>query len=517
LQPWLRTDVSDFPDFAVPWACPNRTGGAGWTVEVAAEHMAEDEAVQRARQHAGVREAVLSGDDRAADGGDTPREIVSESWQRSLAALIDPEHGEPALIYEHREVGRIREGHRLAAVIPMLRDTLVSIADQAMHMMIVTDAQGHILWREGQRDVLRKADPVGLVEGFRWTEDSIGTNAMGTALAADRAVQIHSAEHLVRTYHSWTCAASPVHDPETGEVVGVVDVTGPVRTFHPTTLALVVAAARLAEAYLAADLAARDERLLARNLPHLAGLGGAPGALLAPGGRVLVAQPDGWLPARVELPQAGDRVELGEAGVAIVEPLAEGWLLRLHRAAARSRRVLALPFLGASRPVACLDGQPVRLTARHAELLAVLALHPDGRTADELATALYGDAGKAVTARAEMHRLRTVLVAGVLRTLPYRLQARVDADFLDVRAMLADGRVRERRRRTGVRCCPARRRPRCARSASCCTRRCGAPCSAAGTSTRCGRSRTPPTAATTPSSHSGCCAHCRSTTTARPS
>ncbi len=396
--------------------------------------------VRRARDLADIREAVLRGD----QGPTPPRDIVSDSWRRSLAAMIDPERSGPRLVYEHGEVSRIRADHPLAMALPVLRETLVSIADEAMHMMIVTDAYGHILWREGQRDVLRKAEPIGLVEGFRWTEDSIGTNAMGTALAAGKAVQIHSAEHLVRTYHSWTCAACPVHDPETGDVIGVVDVTGPVRTFNPTTLALVVAAARLAEGHLEAELALRDERLLARNLPHLAGLRGEPGALLTPGGRVLAAQPLGLLPARVALPPAGDRVDLGEVGQGTVEPLAGGWLLRLDGGATRPpRAVLALSFLGVARPVVCVDGRTVRLSMRHAELLTMLALHPEGRTADELATALYGDAGKEVTVRAEIHRLGVALKPVVLRTLPYRLQATVDADFLDVRAMLEDGRVRE--------------------------------------------------------------------------
>ncbi|MFC4946781.1 GAF domain-containing protein [Pseudonocardia sp. GCM10023141] len=395
--------------------------------------------VQRARDLARVREAVLSGD----HGGPAPRELISDSWERSLAARVDPERGDPPRIYEHTEVGRIRSGHPLAAVLPLLRDTLVSIADEAMHMMIVTDAQGHILWREGQRDVLRTAERVGLVEGTRWAEDSIGTNAMGTALAADRAVQIHSAEHLVRTYHSWTCAACPIHDPDTGSVIGAVDVTGPVRTFHPTTIALVIAAARLAEGHLATQLAMRDERLLARNLPHLAGLRDEPGALLAPGGRVLAAQPMGWLPSHVTLPTAGDRVTLGEIGEGLLEPLAEGWLLRLRHSTARPRAVLALPFLGTARPLACLDGRPLRLTLRHAELLTMLALHPEGLTADEMATALHGDTGKTVTVRAEVHRLRVALGAAALRTQPYRLEARVDADFLAVRSAIADGRVRD--------------------------------------------------------------------------
>ena len=74
------------------------------------------------------------------------------------------------------------------------------------------------------------------------------------------------------------------------------------------------------------------------------------------------------------------------------------------------------------------DGAPRRSAGagssrRHAELLTVLALHPDGRTADELAAALHGDAGKSVTVRAEVHRLRAAIGGGVLRTQPYRLAA----------------------------------------------------------------------------------------------
>ena len=133
-----------------------------------------------------------------------PRRVVAASWRRSLAARVDPEHGAPSLVYEHAEVAQVRAGHPLTGVLPLLRDTLVTIADEAMHMMIVTDAQGRILWREGRRDVLRRGERVGLVEGTLWSEESIGTNAMGTALAADQAVQIHAAEHLVRTYHRWT-------------------------------------------------------------------------------------------------------------------------------------------------------------------------------------------------------------------------------------------------------------------------------------------------------------------------
>ncbi len=399
--------------------------------------------MERAAVLARVRDAVLAG----GNGEVEPREVVSDSWRRSLAAHVDPDHGAPAHVFDDGELDALRESHPLAPVLPILRTTLLEIADEAMHVMIVTDASGHILWREGAAGMLHIADDVELAEGFRWSEDSAGTNAMGTTLASGTPVQIHSSEHLVAQYHRFTCAAATIHDPDSGEAVGAVDLTGPVRTFHPSTLALVSAAAKLAENHLATRQAIRDERLRTKNLPHLAGLGESPGALLSPAGRVLAATPHGWIDERVQLPGAGDRIVLGERGEGVLEPLAEGWLLRLERTSAvRHRATLALPFLGTSRPVARLDGRPVRLGARHAELLALLAMHPEGLTADALAGELYGDRGNPVTVRAEMHRLRALLEnapngTGAVRTGPYRLEARVDADFLTVRDAVRAGRL----------------------------------------------------------------------------
>ena len=48
----------------------------------------------------------------------------------------------------------------------------------------------------------------------------------------------------------WTCAGAPVTDPRDGRLLGVVDVSGPLDTMHPATLALVDSVAQLAEAEL---------------------------------------------------------------------------------------------------------------------------------------------------------------------------------------------------------------------------------------------------------------------------
>ncbi len=367
-----------------------------------------------------------------------PRPLVAESWERSLAAAVDPDLDAPPVVISNELLESLRDQHPLRAVLPILRQTLTTIADEASHIMIVTDAQGLILWREGAADVRRQADRIALSEGAIWAEDAIGTNGMGTALAADQPVQIHSAEHLVRRIHAWTCAAAPVHDPDTGKLVGAVDVSGPLRTVHPAMMALVTAAAQLAEGQLRVRMAAADEQLRARNMRHLIALGDAPGALLTPTGRVLAVQPLAWLPNRLEIAAGADRVELGDGREAVVEQLDEGYLLRIPGPVRRTRASLRLRLLG-GKPSAVVRGREIPLTLRRAEVLALLLLHPAGLTAEQLMLQLYGDEGNPTTVRAEMHRLRNLLGEGILDTKPYRILADASGDVTDVQASLRSG------------------------------------------------------------------------------
>ncbi|HEX7303295.1 GAF domain-containing protein [Lentzea sp.] len=363
--------------------------------------------------------------------------MISASWQRSLAANVDPDLHTAPTVFAADELPDLRERHPLHPSLPVLRETLLGFAEEAGHIMIVTDAQGHILWCEGSKDTRGIAEDVGLAEGTLWSEGAAGTNGMGTALALNSPVTVHSAEHLVRTYHHWTCAASPIRDPDSGTTIGVVDLSGPISTVHPSMVALVSASARLAESEMLARMHARDEALRARNMRHLIALRGEPGALLSPSGRVVAVEPYGLLPARVDV--SCGRVLLDDGREAVLEPLAEGYLLHVPRQRHVRRSVLSLSFL-LPEPRVVLDGREVPISSRHAEILCALTLH--GRlSAGQLALRLYGERGNPTTVRAELHRLRAQLGPDVLATRPYRLTADVEADFLAARSALADGDV----------------------------------------------------------------------------
>ena len=61
-------------------------------------------------------------------------------------------------------------------------------------------------------------------------------------LTLDRPVQVFATEHYCINSHKWTCSGAPIHDPD-GDLIGVIDMTGPYLNANPHTLGMVAAAA----------------------------------------------------------------------------------------------------------------------------------------------------------------------------------------------------------------------------------------------------------------------------------
>ncbi|TYB56368.1 GAF domain-containing protein [Nonomuraea sp. PA05] len=368
---------------------------------------------------------------------ESPRHLIKASWRRSLDAGIDPEGKSAPLVCDPASIRDIRAAHPLQPLLPLLAQTLSGLADEAGHIMIVTDGDGRVLWREGNHAVLSSADHIGLAAGHQWGEQNVGTNGIGTALATGRPVHVYSEEHLMRVLHIWSCSAAPITDPDSGRVIGCVDVSGTARTLHPATVALVAATAKLAETQLALRMHERDERLRRRY----EALRGRPGILLSSTGRVISGDPAGDLGERVHLggpflpvtERSGRRLPLRDGTAALLEPFADGYLLRPTPTAAPPS--LTLSLLGEGNPTAAIGDDERPLSLRHAEILALLTLHPHGLTAEQLSFHLYGDAGNPVTIRAEIHRLRGQL-GEAIAAKPYRLACPVEADFMKVRRLL---------------------------------------------------------------------------------
>jgi hypothetical protein len=394
---------------------------------------------------AGLEPAVAAGDDPrqfaavlhavydAAMAGDKPparpRQVISDSWDRVLDAGVDPDHGSLRNRIGTAEVAARRSESGLHAVLDELTRGLDAVIADGDNILVVADAHGHVLWRSGANRVLHRADRLGFVEGACWAEDAVGTNAIGTALQSGRAVQVFSAEHFVRTHHTWTCAGAPIRNPRTGSVLGVVDVSGPAATIHPTTLALVDTVARLAESQL------RDHHR--RVLDQLRSV--AAPILARTAGPAIAVDTDGWVAAvesvaprsRLTIPRQlhPGRAHLTDLGECDVEPLPGGWLIRLADATRPSRRTrvsIDSDDAGTLIRVSGAAGSWThRPSPRHDQILRVLAAHPGGLSAAALSTSLFGVDDRTITVRAEISRLRRRF-GGLLAANPYRFSDGVD-------------------------------------------------------------------------------------------
>jgi hypothetical protein len=377
-----------------------------------------------------VREAALAGARPPAP----PRPVIDASWRRVRRTGLDPAvaYGAPLLAPEELERRRADSG--LGAVLPLVRERLLPVAEAAGQLLVVVDVDGRVLWRAGGADVRRRADTLGFLEGSAWDEASVGTNAIGTSLVVGTPVQVYAGEHYAEGHQPWTCAAAPVHDPGTGALLGALDLSGPAYTVHPSTVALVDAVARLAEYELRYRHEQRLARLAVRAEPLLARLAG-PAVVVTSDGctAAAIGLP---APARVTLPPGlcPGPVWVDALGPVLAEPVGDGWLLRLRSAEEPEAR-LVLDLAGARARVAVTGAggswQGV-LGRRHAEILLALAAAPAGRTAAELADDLFGDPTRTVTVRAEVSRLRRTL-GPLLLHQPYRLgvpaQVRLPADL----------------------------------------------------------------------------------------
>ncbi|GGO90710.1 transcriptional regulator [Nocardioides phosphati] len=383
---------------------------------------------QLARELVRVHDTVISGGRPAA----RPRAVVARSWNRVLSAGLDPAHLNQRDPLPRQEVLRRRSESPLRLVIDDLFQVVAGIADSSHCLMVVTDADGVVLWRSGSAGVQLQADTLGFAEGAEWTEGHVGTNAIGTALAEAAPVQLFSAEHFEQAQHPWYCTAAPIHDPRTGDLLGVLDLSGPALTLHPAIGALVQAAVRLAESQLWRH---HEDRLAAlrRAAEHV---------LATVTGPVLLVDDHGWVAHRAGV-AAADRIAAPRPDVSIAVPgvglclperFRDGWLIR---PASGLRTLHGHLETGADAVLTLRAGDDVwrlPLTQRHAHILQLLhAAGPTGLSAAQLSGALYGDREHLVTVRAEISRMRRQL-GGVVATRPYRIADDAVLTVGDVRA-----------------------------------------------------------------------------------
>jgi transcriptional regulator of acetoin/glycerol metabolism/DNA-binding CsgD family transcriptional regulator len=171
---------------------------------------------------------------RNAPVGRAVRHDIKGSWQRSWNSGLEP--GRFTVPFRGEVAGAEL---LLRAADPVLHRLSDDLSDSALSV-ILSDADGAVLRRlVSQTQLLTRLDEIQLAPGFDYAESAVGTNAIGTALAARRPAFVTGGEHFADELTDMACAAAPIIDRRNARLLGVVDVTARDRDAHPLMITVV--------------------------------------------------------------------------------------------------------------------------------------------------------------------------------------------------------------------------------------------------------------------------------------
>ncbi|EMY4794654.1 sigma-54-dependent Fis family transcriptional regulator [Bacillus cereus group sp. Bc256] len=174
-------------------------------------------------------------------------ERISESWYRCKQANVNPHmnKGQKILSSDIFQDQKKKSEIFLDIAIPQIQNMRKTI-DELQMMALLIDPDGYVLSLSGNKQTLQRAKHINFVEGVKWTEAAVGTNAIGTALEIEEAIMISGTEHYSVASHSWSCAAAPIHNDD-GKLIGVLDFSCPIEFSHPYMLGMVTSIAHAIE------------------------------------------------------------------------------------------------------------------------------------------------------------------------------------------------------------------------------------------------------------------------------
>ncbi|MCQ6267781.1 sigma-54-dependent Fis family transcriptional regulator [Fictibacillus sp. WQ 8-8] len=190
------------------------------------------------------------------------RSLMYQSWQRSLSHGIHPIKGNAPTLVSEEKIQEYQSTDPLYSVLEPLLTQLKNTAVDLGHLIVFCNNKGEIVYLNGAPSLKQKAEKMNFTIGSSWSELHIGTNAIGTALATGSPIQVFASEHFCQPVHNWVCSASPIRDPATQEILGVIDLTGDWSLIHPHSLSTAVFIAQSIEGILLKQLEFERYKLL---------------------------------------------------------------------------------------------------------------------------------------------------------------------------------------------------------------------------------------------------------------
>jgi transcriptional regulator of acetoin/glycerol metabolism len=162
----------------------------------------------------------------AIRSGEAATSALVASWQRSARLhQLDPAERRLPTRLSDRELTVARQ-----RMEPMLRVAQASLDRLYLAVggmgccILLADADGMPVERRGTDADADTFEDWGLWTGCVWSEESEGTNGIGTCLVEQRALTIHRHQHFFTRNTALSCTTAPIFDHE-GRLVAALDVS----------------------------------------------------------------------------------------------------------------------------------------------------------------------------------------------------------------------------------------------------------------------------------------------------
>jgi hypothetical protein len=258
------------------------------------------------------------------------RPEILASWSRSRDEFrVDPARAaaEPADV----DSTLPPFGSVVAAELGAAAMSIASDAAAIGGIVVVADGRGRVLWTRGDERTRRRGHEQNLQPFHGWSESSVGTTGIGTALAHEGVARVNRFEHWCAAFHDWSCVAVAVRD-RTRQPVGAIAVSAWGRVVPSSAARLLAKAAADIETRMSqhelAQHALAPTRPTLPSLQRLIGLRGGRTLVLPVAGVRAISVEDGL----VWLETEDGRVRAGFRGLdAVEERLADEGFLRVSR------------------------------------------------------------------------------------------------------------------------------------------------------------------------------------------
>ncbi|MGI6748815.1 MAG: sigma-54-dependent Fis family transcriptional regulator [Anaerovoracaceae bacterium] len=171
------------------------------------------------------------------------RQVIKESWLRCKSYGLDP-YCPKVFSLTQSELKALKHGPFqtiLETAYPFM-EQLYEIVRGSGFVVMLCNHEGFLLELVGDQDVIEDAQNITLSCGVNWSEQYMGTTAIGVCIETGKPIQIVGSEHYLQGCHSWTCSGAPIFNDK-GELKAVLNMSAQYEKVHSHTLGMVVAAA----------------------------------------------------------------------------------------------------------------------------------------------------------------------------------------------------------------------------------------------------------------------------------